>query len=156
MDFISASGTASAAPIKGWAISALALIGLAAAAAPKAELDVEIRQLRNAKGAVHLCLTHERGHFLNCSGDPSGIKQSAAAGAGAIRLSGLAPGRYALSLIHDENGNGRLDTVASIPKEGFGFSRNPAIRFGPPRFSSVQFDLAAGSARQTVRVRYLL
>ena len=105
---------------------------------------------------MRLCLTRERDHFPDCNGDPSGIKQSVAARAGAIRLSGLAPGRYALSLIHDENGNGRLDTVAGIPKEGFGFSRNPAIRFGPPRFSAVQFDLAAGEARQTVRVRYLL
>ena len=37
------------------------------------------------------------------------------------------------SLLHDENENSKLDTMLKIPKEGFGFSRNPAIRMGPPK-----------------------
>ncbi|MGJ3628711.1 DUF2141 domain-containing protein [Sphingomonas sp. MMS24-JH45] len=27
----------------------------------------------------------------------------------------------------------------AFQKEGFGFSRNPAIRFGPPRFAAARF-----------------
>ena len=43
-----------------------------------------------------------------------------------------------------------------IPREGFGFSNNPGLRFGPPRFESVLVDLGPEHARQTIRLRYLL
>jgi uncharacterized protein (DUF2141 family) len=106
---------------------------------------------------VRLCLTRDRAHFPECNGDPFALKRSvAAAQAGSIRLGGVAPGRYALAVIHDENGNGRLDKFMGIPREGFGFSRNPRIRMGPPRFDEVRFDVAAGNVRQIVRMKYLL
>lgn len=78
-----------------------------------------------------------------------------AARAGAIHLAGLAPGTYALSVIHDENSNGRLDRMMMIPREGFGFSRNPRIRMGPPRYEDVRFEIT-GQTRQTVVMKYLL
>jgi uncharacterized protein (DUF2141 family) len=117
---------------------------------------VRLEQLRSAKGTLRLCLTRERRHFPDCKGDPRALKLSAPAAGGAVRLAGVAPGAYALSVIHDENGNGRLDTFAGIPREGFGFSRNPAIRFGPPSFAAVEFNVATGGNRQAVKIRYLL
>ena len=85
------------------------------------------------------------------------MKRSLPAGqAAAIRLTGIAPGSYALSVIHDENANGRLDRYMALPREGFGFSRNPRIRFGPPRYEEVRFEVGAGRVRQAVRLRYLL
>jgi len=46
--------------------------------------------------------------------------------------------------------------VLGIPREGFGFSRNPAIRFGPPRYKDARFTLGADAQMQQVRIRYLL
>jgi uncharacterized protein (DUF2141 family) len=77
------------------------------------------------------------------------------AAAGDIRITGVAPGDYALLIIHDENRNGRLDTMLGLPREGFGFSRNPAMRMGPPHYRDVRFALA-GRMRQAVRLNYLL
>lgn len=75
----------------------------------------------------------------------------------ASRLSlDLPPGEYALSVIHDENDNGRLDTILKVPREGFGFSRNPAIRMGPPRFDETRFEIATDPVAQSVRIRYIL
>ncbi len=38
----------------------------------------------------------------------------------------ISPGTYALAVIHDENGNGKLDTNwVGIPTEGYGFSGLP-------------------------------
>ena len=131
---------------------ALPLLG----AAPGAQLEISIERLRNANGIVHLCLTRATTHFPNCGDDPAAVKRSApASGARTIGLA-LDPGSYALSIIHDENRNGKLDTFLRIPREGFGFSRNPVIRFGPPRFEQVRFAVAAGMTRQTVRMQYLL
>lgn len=106
---------------------------------------------------VRLCLTRDRAHFPNCNGDPAAIKRSVPTNqAGAIRLAGIPSGTWALAVIHDENANGRLDRFMAIPREGFGFSRNPAIRMGPPRYEDVRFDVAGGRAQQTVTMKYLL
>lgn len=113
-------------------------------------------QLRSIKGTIRLCLTRERRHFPDCKSDPAAFRQSGPARDASLDLKGIPPGAYALSIMHDENGNGRLDTFAGIPKEGFGFSRNPAIRFGPPNFAAVVFTVSGGHNRQAVRVRYLL
>jgi uncharacterized protein (DUF2141 family) len=43
-----------------------------------------------------------------------------------------------------------------IPREGFGFSRNPVVRFGPPQFDRVRVNFAGGITRLTVRMQYLL
>ena len=54
-------------------------------------------------------------------------------------------GEYAISIIHDKNSNGRLDTnFIGIPKEPFGFSNNPKLRLGPPSFSDVKFAYNGG------------
>lgn len=126
------------------------------AAAPPTELLVEITGLRNARGLIHACLTQNPHHFPDCKKDPARIEQTVPASAPRLRFSGFPPGRYALSLIHDENSNRKLDTVMGMPKEGFGFSRSPVVRFGPPKFDKVAIDLAAGSTRTSVRMQYLL
>lgn len=112
--------------------------------------------LRNAKGVIRLCLTQDPRHFPDCAGDPKAVKRSVAAGETMITVADIVPGAYALSLIHDENGNGKLDTLVGMPREGFGFSRDPAIGLGPPKFVQVLFDITAGHNRRNIRVRYLL
>lgn len=106
---------------------------------------------------VRLCLTRNPQFFPECNRDPAAVKRNVAPGeASSIRLSGIAPGTWALAVMHDENGNGRLDRFLAIPREGFGFSRNPRLRMGPPRYEDVRFDFSGAAMRQTVRLRYLL
>lgn len=125
-------------------------------AAPGGAVEVAVEGLRNERGLVHFCLTRDPRHFPDCAGDPDARSTSVDADAARIRFTGLPAGDYALSVVHDENGNGRLDSFAGIPREGFGFSRNPAIRFGPPRFVQAVFPVARNPVRQTVRIRYIL
>ena len=157
MGFISVSGTGFAAPTAVSAILVpLLFLGLAAAQGPS-DLEIRVQGLRNAQGAVRLCLTRNPAHFPDCNRDPAAVKRSVnAAQAASIRLGGMVPGVYALAVIHDENGNGRLDKFMGIPREGFGFSRNPRIRMGPPRFEEVRFELGTGRVRQSVQIKYLL
>lgn len=136
--------------------SLLPMLLAAAAAQSGADLEVGFERLRNQRGTIHLCLTRETAHFPNCARDPNAVKRSVAATTASVRFDGIAPGAYALSVFHDENRNGKLDTLAGIPREGFGFSRNPTVRFSAPRFRQVVIDLGAGFARQTVRMQYLL
>lgn len=65
---------------------------------------------------------------------------------------GLPAGSYAIKLFHDINDNQKLDSNwLGIPREPFGFSNNPRIRFGPPDFDTARFTVVAGeSHRQLV------
>lgn len=148
------------ASIFGFGIGCAALIaglGASSAAAAEVEVEVAVEGLRSARGLVRLCLTRDPRHFPDCNGDPAAVTRSVpAAQAASIRLGGVSAGSWALSVIHDENGNGRLDRFLAIPREGFGFSRNPRIRFGPPDFDQARFEVAGARVRQAVRIRYLL
>jgi len=138
------------------AVHSLAASPVAASPATGGSVHVEWQGLRSHKGVVRLCLTANKRYFPDCSKDPASVRLSVPAQQPAAELPAIAPGRYALSLLHDENDNGRLDTFAAIPREGFGFSRNPAIRFGPPRFTDTLFSVGSDAVSQTIRVRYLL
>jgi len=50
-------------------------------------------------------------------------------------------GVYAISVVHDENNNGKLDTnLIGLPKEGIGVTNNAKGSFGPPKFKDAKFD----------------
>ncbi|MCT8002849.1 DUF2141 domain-containing protein [Sphingomonas sanguinis] len=124
-------------------------------AAPVSRLDIGIDQMRSAKGMIRLCLTADPDNFPACVDDARAMTRSVPAGQKALHLDGLPHGDYAAAVIHDENGNAKLDTLAGIPREGFGFSRNPAIRFGPPRFTAARFTLDSVAETQQIRMRYI-
>lgn len=105
------------------------------------------------------CLTRRPDRFPDCQSDPAARRVAIASAQAAhvpLAFGDLPSGDYAIALIHDENGNGRLDKVLGIPREGFGFSRNPAIRFGPPKFAAARFAIASGEVDAPIRVKYLL
>ena len=102
------------------------------------------------------CLTTRPEHFPNCQDDPQARRLTVPTRlAATLVFSGLPSGTYALALIHDENGNGKLDTMMGIPREGFGFSNNPAIRFGPPSFKSAGVAIVSGQVGEMVKMKYL-
>lgn len=125
-------------------------------AMPVADLHVDVAALRSARGMLRLCLTADPKNFPACVDDARAVTRSVPAGQTAMVFAGLPHGDYALAVIHDENGNRRLDTLLGIPREGFGFSRNPAVRFGPPRFAAARFLLDGDAETQQVRMKYML
>ena len=152
---ISGSGTGGAARMLGWVGSLLLLTGATSAPILSASLLVSIDGLRDHKGSLLYCMTRKTTDYLRCDKDPDAIHGSVAAGTARIEFDHMAPGEWALLLVHDSNGNGRLDKRFGIPREGFGFSNNPAIRFGAPSASDVRFEVPAGESRQRVRMRYI-
>ena len=133
-------------------VGAMPLVG----AAPVGPLDVALDHLRSAKGSIRVCLTADPDNFPNCIDDRHAVTRSIPADQHSFRFGALPRGDYAIAVIHDENNNAKLDTFAGIPKEGFGFSRNPPIRFGPPRFTAARFTLDSDAEMQQVTMRYIL
>lgn len=144
------AGAAALAPI-GLVLSALLLSG----AAPVSRLDVAVEHLRSAKGMLRVCLTADPANFPACVDDTDAVTLNVPATSAGFAFPALPHGTYAVAVIHDENGNGRLDTFAGIPREGFGFSRNPAVRFGPPRFAAARFTLTTERSAEHIAMRYI-
>lgn len=71
-------------------------------------------------------------------------------------FSGVAPGTYAVSVVHDENSNGKLDTnFIGMPREGVGASNDAKGHMGPPKFSAASFRYEGGRLDLKIRVNYL-
>lgn len=148
------------------AVGSLALAVLATAlptpimASAESSVSITLTGMRNSKGHVLLCVTSNPKAFPDCRKDKSAARLVLSAkdvvGGEVTHVTVEGPGTYAISAVHDENGNGKLDTVLMMPNEGFGFSRNPAIRFGPPKFKSASFAVGAEVVAQKVKMKYML
>lgn len=136
-------------------LPALALSGNAPV---PATITVDITGLRNTNGTVYLCMTATPKLFPEgCDKDPARrIAAIRASDAGTLVLNDVLPGRYAIVLLHDENGNRKMDKRLFLPKEGFGFSHDAPVRMGPPSFNAAAFDVTAGKPlHMTMKVRYI-
>jgi len=157
MVYISGFGTKYVARILGSAIGAVALASAAAATTAPATLEVNISGLRSMKGNVLVCVTANPRFFPDCSKDPKSFRATLPARDSAqVSFRGLAQGTYAIAVVHDENGNDKMDMAIFIPKEGFGFSRNPAIVAGPPKFKAASFAIDAAVVSHRIKMKYML
>lgn len=129
---------------------------LAGADLPGGEVTATVTGLRSSKGQVLACLTAQPAGFPDCKKDPHARALTVPASETVeLDFGHLPKGRYAISLFHDENANGRLDKRLMMPREGYGFSRNAPVRLGPPSFASAAFPLDAADEHQTIRMRYI-
>ncbi len=77
-------------------------------------------------------------------------------GQAVCEFTGIAPGTYAVSVVHDENSNGKLDTnFIGMPREGVGASNDAKGHMGPPKFSAAAFQYAGGRLDLKIHVNYL-
>lgn len=119
-------------------------------------IEVCIDNIRSSDGTVGVALFNTKKGFPDKS--ERAIKgKSVPAGKQCIVLFKNVPyGTYAVSVLHDENGNGKMDKAfLGIPKEGFGTSNNPKLKMGPPSFSDSQFDLAEQKMTLNINMKYL-
>jgi uncharacterized protein (DUF2141 family) len=147
---------------------ALLMTGLALApqtllADPAAEtaggvnVTIVIAGLRSTRGNILACLTAKPAAFPECEKDKQALSLTVPARNGPVLVfRHVPPGAYAVSLFHDENGNGRMDKTFGIPREGYGFSRDAPVKMAPPHFAAAQFGVATADVTQTITVRYIL
>jgi uncharacterized protein (DUF2141 family) len=122
-----------------------------------AELELTIVGARDSGGRILVAVFDQAESFQTMQQD----KRIAAAilpldgTSTRLVLGGLRPGRYAASVVHDTNGNGKLDTnLIGLPTEGYGFSRDARGVMGPPSFEAAAFDLPPTGGKQTITLGY--
>lgn len=138
-------------------IATLALGSLASAAAEDGVLNVEIQNIESDKGNVGCSLWSSDDGFPSDSEKalqsvtlkPKNKKATCV-------FKNVKPGTYAVSVMHDVDGDGELDSnFVGRPQEPWAVSNNaPAQRFGPPKFQAAQFKYSG--ADSTIKVKLTL
>jgi uncharacterized protein (DUF2141 family) len=124
---------------------------------PENLIHVEIGGLRNDKGQV-LCAIYSSADGFPKEGGKAvaHAKSSISAGNAVCEFPRLSAGTYAISVFHDENSNGKLDTnFMGIPREGVGASNNAKGHFGPPKFDAAAFRFSGSRLELKITVNYL-
>ncbi len=126
---------------------ALAVSASVSTAAYAADLTVEIKGLTSGIGQVFIALYDKSEGWMK-----NGLKSvgtPAAKDGVTYEFKDLPVGEYAISIYHDENGNGKFDTnVAGMPIEAYGFSNDAMGNYGPPTFEQAKFKL--GTDKKTI------
>jgi uncharacterized protein (DUF2141 family) len=141
------------------ALVPLAPWGSAAAdgdASSDVSLVVDVSNVRSDEGQVGCSLYSKKDGFPS---DPKKAKQSIFVtpkdGRATCTFKDLTPGKYAVSVMHDEDKDGALNTsMVGRPKEWWGVSNNvPAERFGPPKYEAAVFDFSGELKALQVKLR---
>ncbi len=135
--------------------SLLAYLSISQPASNTGEIVVNIDNIKSNKGVFIVALFKNEDTFLKKSFQsktlsPEEVKKP-------ISFKGIPDGQYAVSVIHDENENGELDTNwVGIPKEPFGFSKKTMGTFGPPSFKETCVQVQGDTQTTTVKMKNIL
>ena len=105
-------------------------------------LTVNISGLESNKGTLLVGLYNSEESFLKkqFKGDLSKIENKKSV----VVFKNIPKGEYAISFVHDENDNKKMDTnFLGIPKEDYGCSNNARGFMGPPKYKDAKFNLEA-------------
>lgn len=126
----------------------LALVATSAAGDPPpsgSSVTASMLNLRVQKGNVVCRLFHSEPDFPR--GPAGNLRTKVVVGKGTTRcvFKDVAPGAYAITVIHDENDNGKLDkNFIGMPTEGYGVSNNRTYATKAPIWSECKFAVTRG------------
>ncbi|MCC8408120.1 DUF2141 domain-containing protein [Mucilaginibacter sp. UR6-1] len=118
--------------------------------------EIGISNLRSEKGKVILNVFKDQATYEKQEPFKKMVFEKRALKAGAISVSiSLPPGTYGITLVDDENDNGKIDkNFIGIPKEGFGFSNFFMEKMKRPKFDD--FKVEAGNGQPiNIKAKYM-
>ncbi len=119
-----------------------------------ATLTVRVTGARNTKGKIWVTVFQDAQGFPDNASkairqqsveiDPNTMSAQ-------VTFKDLPQGTFAVSVLHDENGNGKMDkNFVGMPKEGYGASNNPKKKKRAPTFDEAKLSLNA--SEQTIEI----
>lgn len=121
-------------------------------------LNIEITGIKNKQGQICLSLFNQHNGFPN--NENSAVETSCIQVTDiqqTVTFRNLAVGNYAVAVFHDENNDGILNcNWLGIPTEGFGFSQNPPILKGIPKFKDSAIIVSDSDISIEIHLKYIL
>lgn len=132
------------------------VIALSAFAAPASAQNVTITLTGvEARGGQVLAVLNTEASFMR-GADYTARVSGDAAGTVTLTFHNVAPGDYALMVMHDANDNGQFDmSPMGMPAEGFAFSNKGQPLMGMPTFQGLKFTVTAAGATLTEPMTYM-
>jgi len=141
-----------------FAMVSTAILTAAMSTAVAGELRVDVSGVRSDAGRLMLDVYASEEKYKANAGNGNGdYRIDVAARAGSVRaiIPNVAPGKYGVTAIHDENANGKLDTnFLGIPREGVGASNDAKGSFGPPAFADMIVTLGESPVTIVINLDY--
>lgn len=118
----------------------------------KAELTVMIGGAKKLTGVVAITLFDSEENYMKVPYRELAVPVDSEGSAAGV-FKELPYGEYAISVIHDANENGKLDTnFMRIPRELYAFSNNAKASFGPAPFSKARFEVRQNHV--SIRIKF--
>src|SRR5688572_27642047 len=115
-------------------------------------LEITVENIKDIKGSMRVGIYNNEKDFPDKPAEGKVVQVSA--GTLTVLFERVQPGDYAISIFHDENNNGELDTNAvGIPKEGFAFGNNAMGMFGPPSFDKAKITIGNQNLKHTLKLK---
>lgn len=126
------------------------------AGAATGRINVEVTGLRSNSGEVRVHLYNSKEGFPSKPQKAMATLVSITGNSEAgVLFRDIPYGDYAISVLHDENGNKKMDmNWLMMPKEGIGASNNPRFTLGPPSFNDARFRLDSEELTIKIKVKY--
>lgn len=121
-------------------ISLISFFGFQANAQENFTITVAVENANSNDGKMFIALYNSETGFLEKSykNKRSIIENKACT----VNFEEIPKGIYAVSIFHDENDNGKMDTnFFGIPSEDYGCSNDAKGFMGPPKWDDAKFDL---------------
>ncbi len=106
-------------------------------------LQIEASPFRNAKGSMRFAIYNNKTHFLDIKGYFA-LGEATIIGNKSSTQINLPTGTYAVSFLHDENGDKKMEYTLGIPREGFGISNLKSFPFGKPAYEKSLVTIESG------------
>ncbi|WP_107038220.1 DUF2141 domain-containing protein [Brumimicrobium mesophilum] len=119
-------------------------------------LIIEVKGIKNEMGKVRFIV------FSHPHGFPSSPEKAKYIAEGEININSskieiknIPFGEYAVSVMHDENNDGKISkNFLGIPQEGIGVSNDTKSTFGPPRFDQAKFKFTRDKQSIEINMQY--
>ena len=111
------------------------------------ELQITVRGIESTAGQLMIAVVNSEAAFNGESPAVLSLLIAPKTGTLTFGTDALPDGDYGIRVMHDENGNGDMDSnMVGMPTEPWGFSNNAMGNFGPPGWSDIRFSLAGATA----------
>lgn len=139
--------------MKGIILIALGIALVSASMAHAADLTVKVDDIRSDKGKLMLAVYDSADGWEGKAKAVAAEAQIVSGDSATFHFADLAAGTYAIEVMHDENGNGKLDTnQVGMPIEGYGFSNDPKV-MRKATFDEAAFTLDASGTSIKLHLR---
>jgi uncharacterized protein (DUF2141 family) len=113
------------------------------------DVQVVVENIKSNNGAIYMAIYNTEASFLKT--EYKGAIVQIDDHTCRYTFKNIPKGVYAISLFHDENDNGTMDTnFVGIPKEAYGCSNNAKGFVGPPKWKDAKFEIKDQVITQTI------